>query len=319
MIGRHGGLLYHFVVCTPLPLKRKKIKMKFALASDLHLEFDTLELNNTEGADVLVLSGDICVAKDLAFTESMRSEKWMKFFTHCSEQFKDVIYIMGNHEHYNGDFAKSYDQLRGALSELPNIHVMEKEFITLGDVTFICGTLWTDMNKEDPHTLYSIKGYMNDYRVIENSDAMIHFKAPVYGTKEDGSTDYHNVVRQEYHKRPAKFTPELSVIEHKAMLKLIDEVTKHMATEKIVVVGHHAPSKLSTKPQYQDDVMVNGAYSSDLSEFILDRPMIKVWTHGHTHDTFDYLLGSTRIVCNPRGYHGYEDRADNFQLQYIEV
>jgi Icc-related predicted phosphoesterase len=319
MIGRHGGLLYHFVVCPPLPLKRKKIKMKFALASDLHLEFDTLELNNTEGADVLVLSGDICVAKDLAFTESMRSEKWMKFFTHCSEQFKDVIYIMGNHEHYNGDFAKSYDELRGALSELPNIHVMEKEFITLGDVTFICGTLWTDMNKEDPHTLYSIKGYMNDYRVIENSDVMIHFKAPVYGTKEDGSTDYHNVVRQEYHKRPAKFTPELSVIEHKAMLKLIDEVTKHMATEKIVVVGHHAPSKLSTKPQYQDDVMVNGAYSSDLSEFILDRPMIKVWTHGHTHDTFDYLLGSTRIVCNPRGYHGYEDRADNFQLQYIEV
>jgi hypothetical protein len=103
------------------------------------------------------------------------------------------------------------------------------------------------------------------------------------------------------------------------MLKLIDEVTKYMATEKIVVVGHHAPSKLSTKPQYQDDVMVNGAYSSDLSEFILDRPMIKVWTHGHTHHTFDYMIGSTRIVCNPRGYHGYEDRADNFQLQYIEV
>ena len=293
--------------------------MKFALCSDLHLEFETIELNNTEGADVLVLSGDICVAKDLAFKESIRSEKWMQFFLHCSVEFKNVIYIMGNHEHYHGDFAKSYDQLKEALAELPNIHVLEKEFITFDDVTFICGTLWTDMNKEDPSTLYGIKGYMNDYRIIENSNEAVHFKTPVYGTKEDGSTDYTTIVSQEFHTRPAKFSPEDSVVEHKAMLKLIDEVTKDMVSEKFVVVGHHAPSKLSTKPKYQDDVMVNGAYSSDLSEFILDRPMIKVWTHGHTHDTFDYMVGSTRIVCNPRGYANYEDRADRFKLQFIEV
>ena len=293
--------------------------MKFALCSDLHLEFETIELNNTEGADVLVLSGDICVAKDLAFKETIRSEKWMEFFTHCSEQFKDVIYIMGNHEHYHGDFAKSYDQLKESLADLPNIHVLEKEFITLGDVTFICGTLWTDMNKEDPNTLYGIKGYMNDYRIIEDSGEVVHFKVPVYGTKEDGSTDYNNIVSQEFHTRSGKFSPEKSVREHKAMLKVIDEVTKGMVTEKFVVVGHHAPSKMSTKPKYRDDVMVNGAYSSDLSEFILDRPMIKVWTHGHTHDTFDYMVGSTRIVCNPRGYANYEDRADNFKLQFVEV
>ena len=293
--------------------------MKFALCSDLHLEFETIELNNTEGADVLVLSGDICVAKDLAFKETIRSEKWMEFFTHCSEQFKDVIYIMGNHEHYHGDFAKSYDQLKESLADLPNIHVLEKEFITFGDVTFICGTLWTDMNKEDPNTLYGIKGYMNDYRIIEDSGEVVHFKVPVYGTKEDGSTDYNNIVSQEFHTRSGKFSPEKSVREHKAMLKVIDEVTKGMVTEKFVVVGHHAPSKMSTKPKYRDDVMVNGAYSSDLSEFILDRPMIKVWTHGHTHDTFDYMVGSTRIVCNPRGYANYEDRADNFKLQFVEV
>ena len=277
--------------------------MKFALASDLHLEFETIELNNTERADVLVLSGDICVAKDLAFKESIRNEKWMKFFTHCSEQFKDVIYIMGNHEHYHGDFAKSYELLKTALADLPNIHVLEKEFITLSNVTFICGTLWTDMNKEDPNTLYGIRGYMNDFRIIEDS------KNPVYYRDSDGNS----------HTRKAALVPETTVEEHKAMLKLIDEVTQGMVSGKFVVVGHHAPSKLSTKPKYQGDVMVNGAYSSDLSEFILDRPMIKVWTHGHTHDPFDYMIGSTRIVCNPRGYDGYEDVADKFKLQYIEV
>jgi hypothetical protein len=24
--------------------------------------------------------------------------------------------------------------------------------------------------------------------------------------------------------------------------------------------------------------------------------------HGHVHDSFDYLLNGTRVVCNPRGY-----------------
>ena len=301
--------------------------MKFALASDLHLEFATVELNNTEGADLLVLSGDICVAKDLAFKDTKRSEVWMKFFEHCASQFKDVIYIMGNHEHYHGDFAKSYDLIKGVLKDLTNIHVMEKEFITFGDVTFIAGTLWTDMNKEDPQTLYAIKGYMNDYRIIENSNEVVNYKKSIYKKDEEGNYitekvgDINTTIfdHYEFATRPATFTPEDSVVEHKAMLKLIDEITADGISDKYVVVGHHAPSKLSTKPKYQDDVMVNGAYSSDLSDFILDRPMIKVWTHGHTHDTFDYMLGSTRIVCNPRGYDGYEDRADHFKLQYIEV
>ena len=64
---------------------------------------------------------------------------------------------------------------------------------------------------------------------------------------------------------------------------------------------------------------MNGGYSSDLESFIIDRPQIKLWTHGHTHDDFDYTIGSTRVVCNPRGYDSYEEQADRFKLKYIEV
>lgn len=277
--------------------------MKFALGSDIHLEFGEIVLKNTEGADVLVLSGDICVAKDLAFTDSHKSQKWMKFFEQVYFEFPHVIYIMGNHEHYHGDFAKSYGQLKGALAEFPDIHVMEKESINFGDVTFVAGTLWTDMNKEDPNTLFGIKGYMNDYRIIDDSSTLVNYR------DADGN----------FHTRTGKFSPEQSVVEHKAMLQFIRDIVDHRIDHKFVVVGHHAPSKQSTKPRYRDDVMVNGAYSSELSEFILDRPQIKVWTHGHTHDKFDYMIGSTRIVCNPRGYINYEDCADSFQLQYIDV
>jgi len=48
---------------------------------------------------------------------------------------------------------------------------------------------------------------------------------------------------------------------------------------------------------------MNGAYHSDLSNIMLDNPQIKLWTHGHTHNCFDYVIGETRVVCNPRGYH----------------
>jgi hypothetical protein len=64
---------------------------------------------------------------------------------------------------------------------------------------------------------------------------------------------------------------------------------------------------------------MNGGYSSDLSQFILDNPQIKLWTHGHTHETFDYVIGETRIFCNPRGYIGYENRADEFKLKTVEL
>jgi hypothetical protein len=89
--------------------------------------------------------------------------------------------------------------------------------------------------------------------------------------------------------------------------------------DNFIVVGHHAPSKESTKPRYRDDYDINGAYSSDLSEFILDNPRIKIWTHGHTHDEYDYNVGSTRILCNPRGYDGYEERSYHFKLKFFDI
>ena len=176
---------------------------------------------------------------------------------------------------------------------------------------FFGGSLWTDMNKEDPHTLFGIKGYMNDYRIIEDSNELVNFSTPIY---QDGQ-----MVSKEFHTRPAKFSPEKSVSEHKATLVALKEAIGSHPLKNWIVVGHHAPSKQSTKPQYEKDVMVNGAYSSDLSEFILDHPQIKLWTHGHTHHNFDYMIGSTRIVANPRGYVNYEDQANNFTLQFIGV
>ena len=33
-----------------------------------------------------------------------------------------------------------------------------------------------------------------------------------------------------------------------------------------------------------------------------DGNRVQLWIHGHTHDSFDYFINGTRVVCNPRGY-----------------
>jgi Icc-related predicted phosphoesterase len=277
--------------------------MKFALASDLHLEFGVISLHNTENADVLILSGDICVARDVLFRdtynirgENDKSNKIHTFFQECCERFPNVIYVLGNHEHYHGDFIKSIRTLRDNLSYLDNLHILEKEFIDLDGVVFFGGTLWTNMNNECPKTLSAIRVYMNDFRIIKNSSNLLDNYGSIGNLK-----------------------PEDVVAEHKATLKQLSDAIDSRPNDNFIVVGHHAPSRLSTNPKYADQVIVNGAYSSDLSEFILDRPQIKVWTHGHTHSFFDYFIGDTRIICNPRGYIDYEPEAEFFKLQFFEI
>lgn len=307
--------------------------MKLYLGSDLHLEFGPLELHNRDNADVLILSGDILLAADIGTSStyeilepSAKHLRYTKFMEQASNLFKHVIYVMGNHEHYHGNFLTTADKIRAFLEPYKNIHLLDRDVIKIEDVTFIGGTLWTDMNKEDSLTLYHMKSMMNDFRIVKDSSRMVSYKTRELLDKPVGVTDeqwlakpYEDISRPVFKQRFGSFSPESAVIEHELMKQYISTVVEGKHNEKFVVVGHHAPSKLSTKPRYQDDTIMNGGYSSDLSEFILDRPQIKMWTHGHTHDKFDYMIGTTRIVCNPRGYIDYEPCADTFDFQLLEI
>ena len=269
--------------------------MKIKVVSDLHLEFSDINIKNDEGCDVLILSGDIMIAEELhdhpaadfnpysqgAFAElgrkQQRVQRFRDFLKRVSFQFPHVVYVAGNHEFYHGKWVKSVNFLRDECGKFPNVHFLERDCVKIDDVTFVGGTLWTDMNKGDPLTLHAVRDMMNDFRIIKND--------------QKGYTN---------------LKPMDTAIRHRETLDYIKNVVAEKPDEKFVVVGHHAPSKLSTHEQYANEYLMNGAYSSDLSEFIIDRPQIKLWTHGHTHHPFDYVVGETRIVCNPRGYEGYE-------------
>ena len=198
--------------------------------------------------------------------------------------------MAGNHEFYHGKWIKSIAVLREVARRYPNIHFLENDVFKLDNITFVGGTLWTDMNRGDPLTLHAIKSMLNDFSVICNDEA--------------GYT---------------KLRPAHVVSRHRKTVEYIRSVIESAPDEKFIVVGHHAPTRLSIPAHYKDEYIMNGAYASDLSEFILDHPQIVLWTHGHIHNTSDYMMGETRIICNPRGYVGEEHLSDFNPNLIVEV
>ena len=274
--------------------------MKIKLVSDLHLEFSDINITNTDKCDVLILGGDIMIAQDLhdhpepnntadqaaiangtgLGRRQQAAQRFRDFLKRCSFSFPHVVYIAGNHEFYNGKFYAGIDYLREECAKYPNVYFLEHDTKVIDDVTFIGATLWTNMNKGDPMTMHAIEGMMNDFRIIKND-------------------------KRNYAPMSARDVAD----RHARTLQYFRSVLAEQHDRKFVVVGHHSPSFQSAHVMYKDQYLMNGGYHSELSEFILDHPQIKLWTHGHTHHCFDYRIGETRIVCNPRGYEndGYSE------------
>jgi len=245
------------------------------LISDLHLEFRDLTL---PGGDVLILGGDVVEAKHV------HHDRYIRFFNEECSKYRHVIYVMGNHEHYGFKFDQTYNQLKQHLPT--NVHLLEKEHVEIDGTVFVGATLWTDCNKGDPITVHSLKDMMNDYRVIT----------------------YHDKHKDVYF----RLTPAVTMADHARAKEYIRTIALQHTDKNIVVVTHHGPSYQSIHPRFRSDFAMNGGFSSELSAFMLEHPNIKVWTHGHTHDPHDYTVGHCRVMCNPRGYAGYEEQARLF-------
>lgn len=79
-----------------------------------------------------------------------------------------------------------------------------------------------------------------------------------------------------------------------------------------IVITHHLPS-FECVP---DDSFKKG-YASNLHH-LLKKENVKLWIHGHTHQSIDRMIETTRVVCNPRGYNTrgkFEN--ENFDEQFV--
>lgn len=283
--------------------------MKIKIASDLHLEHSDVIIKNDEGCDVLVLAGDICVADDFdsAVTidelidesvlvlkgRQISAQRYIRFFKQVSEDFKHVVYVAGNHEFYHGKWVKSLAVLRAMCSRFHNVHFLERDTVELEGVAFIGGSLWTDCNQGDPLTLHALTGLMTDYDVIRNDDL--------------GYT---------------KLKPTHTMARHHQTLQYIKHVVGEKRESRCVVVSHHAPCSKSIDTNYSGQYLMNGAYYSELSDFIMDSPQIKLWVHGHIHKAVDYMIGEAKIASCPRGYSSEmneDQKGNDYVAKIVEI
>lgn len=243
--------------------------MKIRYVSDLHLEICPFVLPHDDDGDesdqVLVLAGDIAVAK--RFTPTM-----FAFFNNVANRFRYVIYVPGNHEYYDGDIVDAVDVIKDQLASMHNVHVLQEDVFWVDEFAFIGATLWTDVHNRSESAMHTIKNGLNDYHVI----------------------------RVNYYKDLEPLDTAIIHDRHREFIFDNVKKAKDEGASKVIVISHHAPSYLSIHPKWAGHSL-NAAFSSDLFDRIKeDGP--DIWFHGHMHDNFDYEIGSTRIICNPRGY-----------------
>ena len=188
-------------------------------------------------------------------------------------QFADsaVVYVLGNHEYYRQAVPRHLSKLK-ALAATSNVHVLENESLAIGDVVFLGCTLWTD------------------FELFGNAAIAGH-----HATQR--MSDYHKIrVHPGYRKLRSIDTAGMHA---RSRFWLQEELEKQRGV-KTVVVTHHAPSKRSV-PQRSGDDLISAAYASHLDPLV-ERSGARLWIHGHIHASQDYLIGNTRVLCNPRGY-----------------
>ncbi len=188
---------------------------------------------------------------------------------------KPVLYVAGNHEFYGGSVATTVHKLK-LLCRGSTIQVLDNDVVVIDGVRFLGATLWTDFQ------LFGV-GEKKDLAVKEAMSYIRDFSR----IRMDEATDM-------------IFTPAASALQFTRHANWLEEQLTEPFSGKTVVITHHAPSPKSIHPRFADSLF-NACFVSD-AEQLIDGKRASLWIHGHTHDSFDYVVNGTRIVCNARGY-----------------
>lgn len=244
--------------------------------SDIHLELTRgWDLPSGEARpdfDVMIVAGDLIPRME-------RGVAWL--LERVTD--KPVIYVAGNHEAYGCDIDRTVEKAK-ALAEGTNVHVIGNETVRLGDVTFAGCTLWTDFAVNgDAYRGMAIAGErMNDFKKIRTAS---------------------------YQRR---FLPHYALNRHFKSVAFLKGEMRKPREGTLVAISHHAPiPKMTGAPGGSgEDPTLDPAYRSDLRRLMAPWPdegsgalqPADLWIYGHTHESFDAVIGQTRVVSNAKGY-----------------
>jgi Icc-related predicted phosphoesterase len=184
---------------------------------------------------------------------------------------KPVVYVLGNHEFYRHSLPELTETLKRE-TDGSQIHLLENRAVEINGYTFLGCTLWTDFRlSPDPEgAMRAAEATMSDYSII-------------------------------------RFSPEGRVLRAGDTARLHAESVAWLRNElakcdaaRTIVVTHHAPSARS-EASFHANSQLNSAFASNLDSLV-EQCHVPLWIHGHTHYNVDYIIGSTRVLTNQRGY-----------------
>jgi 3',5'-cyclic AMP phosphodiesterase CpdA len=270
--------------------------MKLLALSDLHLEFCDLQVPADASFDVAVLAGDI-------FCPGTAVVGWVQG-QRALQRARAVILVPGNHEYYDRVMPDERAAMRRLCAEsaaagATPVHLLDCDSVVIDGVRFLGCTLWTDFElridtPEGPSSdvargMAAARKCMVDYRTIsvplDARATAAH--APVGQTPEPGG------------QATRKLTAEDTLALHRAHRAWLAAALAEPFDGPTVVVTHHGPHRDSLAPAFAAD-WASTAFISELPPSFFEVPVL--WIHGHTHTSFDYRVGSCRVLCNPRGY-----------------
>lgn len=245
--------------------------MKLQILSDLHIDSYARQLYPLghipqTDADVVLVAGD-----------TANSDSGMPWLQEQAARLQvPVITIAGNHEYFNEDvlhFDKklaTWDNYNAQKQE--GFRFLQCQHVDIGDIRILGCTLWTDYQYQaNEDTMAAAMRFMRDYKQIYAGSEL--------------------------------FSPEVSMKIHAEQRQWLKQalITAKMLGKKTVVMSHHSISPLSVSEKYAN-LPSNAAFVSDLSGWMHEDWAPILWVHGHTHEAFDYRIGNTRVIVNPRAY-----------------
>jgi Icc-related predicted phosphoesterase len=128
--------------------------MRIKLISDLHFEFHRdggksfVETINSD-CDALVIAGDLTSSAGIYDALSMFCDK-----------FKNVLYVLGNHEFWNSSFDETIEAANDADAKLKNLHFLNNTSCVIDDKRFVGGTLWFPDNSLSSSLKYAWSDFL---------------------------------------------------------------------------------------------------------------------------------------------------------------
>jgi predicted phosphodiesterase len=268
--------------------------MRILIYSDLHLEFpaalEHFSVPPDLEFDTVILAGDIHAHS--------HGIDWAA----ATFAGKPVIYVAGNHEFYGAHIYGLVLEMRKAAEQC-GVHFLEQDAVVLNGVRFLGTTLWTDFALMGAGlasvAMHTAARCMPDFRVIRIGAS--HGQA----VKADKFETWNAGILQ----------PADTVLLFKRSREWLAGKLAEPFNGTTVVVTHHLPSARSVAQRFEQDP-VSAAFASNLDHLVQQADL---WVHGHTHDSFDYTINKSRVVCNPRGYPDTIAASENHAFRHCIV